>query len=74
MPQILMTHPDHGCKFALSETEVAHDEKLGWTRYTDGTPEVAAPVEKRKYTRRVTTQTLEQPNDEQSASDESAGE
>ena len=74
MPQIMLSHPDHGIKFALSESEVEHDEKFGWTRYTDDTPEVAAPVEKRKYTRRVTTQTLEQPNDEQSASDESAGE
>ena len=73
MPQIMLTHPDHGIKFALSEAEVTHDAKFGWTRYTDGTPAEAAPVEKRKYTRRVTTQPLEQPNDEQSASDESAG-
>lgn len=74
MPQILLTHPDHGSKFALSETEVENDVKQGWTRYTDATPQEAAPVEKRKYTRRVTTQPLEQPNDEPSASEESAGE
>lgn len=74
MPQIMLSHPDHGIKFAMSESEVEHDEKFGWTRYTDDTPEVAAPVEKRKYTRRVTTQTLEQPNGDTPASDESAGE
>lgn len=64
---ILLTHPDHGAKFALSDSEVEHDEKFGWTRYTE-----SAPVEKRKYTRRA-AQPLEQPNDEQSVSDESAG-
>lgn len=73
MPQILLTHPVHGSKFALSESEVEHDAKFGWTRYTDATPEVAAPVEKRKYTRRVTEQPIEQPNSNMLASDESEG-
>lgn len=73
MPQILMTHPTHGSKFALSESEAEHDAKFGWTRYTDATPEVAAPVEKRKYTRRVTEQPIEQPNSNMLASDESEG-
>ena len=70
---ILLTHPIHGTKFALSDSEVENDAKFGWTRYTDDTPETVAPAEKRKYTRRVTTQPLEQPNDSESASDESAG-
>ena len=69
MPQILMTHPDHGSKFAMSETEAVHDEKFGWTRYTED-----APVEKRKYTRRAATTSLEQPNGDAPVSDESAGE
>ena len=73
MPQILLTHPVHGSKFALSESEVEHDAKFGWTRYTDATPDQVAPVEKRKYTRRVTEQPIEQPNDTESASDESEG-
>lgn len=74
MPQIMMSHPLHGIKFALSEAEIEHDEKFGWTRYTDATPGEATPVEKRKYTRRVATQPLEQPNGSAPASDESAGE
>lgn len=73
MPQFLLTHPDHGSKFALSETEVENDAKFGWTRYTDDTPDTAAPVEKRKYTRRVVEQPVEQPNSEPLASDESEG-
>lgn len=73
MAQILLTHPTHGSKFALSEGEADHDAKFGWTRYTDATPEVVAPVEKRKYTRRVTEQPVEQPNGDQPASDESEG-
>lgn len=77
MPQILMTHPDHGCKFALSESEVEHDEKFGWTRYTEATPAQVAPeveeAPKRKYTRRVIEQPVEQPNDTESVSDESEG-
>lgn len=77
---ILLTHPEHGSKFALSDGEVEHDEKFGWVRYTDTTPTEVAPVDdkpKRKYTRRVTDQPSEQPNEVPefltSASDESAG-
>ena len=33
MPNILLTHPDHGTKFALSDAEVEHDEKHGWVRH-----------------------------------------
>jgi len=76
MAQILLTHPQHGCKFAMSDAEVEHDEKFGWVRYTDETPVAAASVEekpKRKYTRRVNEPTLEQPNGDEPVSDESAG-
>jgi hypothetical protein len=37
MPNILLTHPVHGSKFALSNAEIEHDEKHGWVRYTDDT-------------------------------------
>ena len=75
---ILLTHPIHGSKFALHESEVALDEENGWVRYTDGTPESpseAAPVErvKRKYTRRVQEAPVEQPNSDTLVSDESEG-
>jgi len=78
MPQILLTHPDHGSKFALSESEVEHDEKFGWVRYTEPTPaaveDLAAEVApKRKYTRKVIEQTIEQPNGDEPVSDESEG-
>lgn len=78
MPQILLTHPIHGTKFALSEEEVKMDEKFGWTRYTDATPTEQTPVEaapkaKRSYTRRVIEQPIEQPNSNELASDESEG-
>lgn len=78
MPQILLTHPDHGSKFALSESEVEHDEKFGWVRYTEPTPaaveDLAAEVApKRKYTRKVTEQPIEQPNGNEPVSDESEG-
>ena len=77
MPQILMTHPQHGNKFALSETEAEHDEKFGWTRYTEATPAPVAPVAeeapKRKYSRRVIEQPVEQPNGTEPVSDESEG-
>ena len=75
---ILLTHPIHGSKFALHETEVAQDEQNGWVRYTVGTPEPsdAAPTErvKRKYTRRVQDAPVEQPNSDTLVSDESEGE
>ena len=72
---ILLTHPDHGSKFALSENEAQHDEKFGWVRYTEPTPAAVedTPAEaapKRKYTRKVI---LEQPNGEEPVSDESEG-
>lgn len=75
---ILLTHPDHGCKFALSDAEVKHDEKFGWVRYTESTPAAAenAPAEvapKRKYTRKVIEQPIEQPNGDAPVSDESEG-
>ena len=78
MPQILLTHPDHGSKFALSDAEVQHDEKFGWVRYTAPTPAQVeeAPAEaapKRKYTRKVTEQPIEQPNGNEPVSDESEG-
>lgn len=78
MAQILLTHPDHGSKFALSESEVEHDEKFGWTRYTEPTPaETAEAAPKRKYTRKVAEQTsdqpIEQPNGDEPVSDESEG-
>ena len=80
MPQILLTHPIHGSKFALSDAEVEHDEMFGWARYTDDTPVEAAPVEvkrKRKNARQVTEPTIEQPNEIPnfliSVSDESEG-
>lgn len=83
---ILLTHPVHGSKFALSDTEATHDEKCGWSRYNPDTPEPpseaapAAPADKvkRKYTRRVQEAPVEQPNEVPSflapVSDESEGE
>lgn len=74
---VMLTHPDHGVKFALSESEIEHDEKFGWTRYTDDTPAEesveAAPKVKRSYTRRVIDKPIEQPNSNALASDESEG-
>ena len=78
---VVLVHPVHGAKIATHDDEISHDEKLGWTRYNPDTPvekpTEAAPVEeapaKRKYTRKVTQQTIEQPNSEELASDESEG-
>jgi len=73
---VMLSHPVHGIKFAMSEAEIEHDAKHGWTRYTDSTPAQVAPEDaapKRKYTRRVTEQPIEQPNGEMPASDESEG-
>jgi hypothetical protein len=75
---VVLVHPVHGAKVAISEDEIKLDEKLGWTRYNPPTPQVeAAPVAeappKRKYTRRVTEQPIEQPNSNALASDESEG-
>ena len=70
---VLLTHPVHGAKYALSDAEIEHDAKHGWVRYTEPTPteEVAAPV-KRK--RRVVQEPIEQPNSNALVSDESEGE
>lgn len=61
---IYLKHPVHGTKVATMELEAIYDEKLGWVRYTVGTPSVepveVAPVNaleaKRKYTRKVVTE------------------
>jgi len=79
---VTMTHPIHGAKIAINETEAEMDEKNGWTRYNPDTPAVVASesvtdAPKRKYTRKVTDQPVEQPNEVPpfltSASDESEG-
>ena len=82
---VVLVHPIHGAQVAINELETEMDEKNGWTRYNPDTPvekpTEAAPVEdapaKRKYTRRVTQQPIEQPNEVPdfltSASDESEG-
>ena len=74
---VMLTHPDHGVKFAMSASEIEHDENFGWTRYTDDTPAEesaeAAPKAKRSYTRRVIEKPVEQPNGDEPASDESEG-
>jgi hypothetical protein len=79
---VVMTHPLHGAKIATNEVEAEQDEKNGWVRYNPNTPvEVASEsvtdAPKRKYTRKVTDQPVEQPNEVPpfltSASDESEG-
>ncbi len=79
---VTLVHPIHGAKIATNEVEMAEDEKNGWTQYNPATPvEVASePVveaPKRKYSRKVTDQPVEQPNEVPSfltsASDESEG-
>jgi len=79
---ITLVHPTHGAKVAINQVELEMDEKNGWTRYNPDTPvEVASePVveaPKRKYSRKVTDQPVEQPNEVPSfltsASDESEG-
>lgn len=62
MAQILLTHPVHGSKFALSDAEVEHDEKHGWSRYTDDTPK-AATSKGKKATVKV-ERAIEQPVEE----------
>jgi len=75
---VTLIHPIHGAKVATNETEIEMDEKNGWTRYNPATPIEVAPAPvveapKRKYTRKVTEQPVEQPNSEKLASDESEG-
>jgi hypothetical protein len=79
---IVLVHPEFGAKVATNEVEIEMDEKNGWTRYNPDTPVEVAPepvveAPKRKYTRKVTDQPVEQPNEVPSfltsASDESEG-
>jgi hypothetical protein len=79
---VVLVHPEFGAKVATNEVEMAEDEKNGWTRYNPDTPVEVAPepvveAPKRKYTRKVTDQSIEQPNEVPSfltsASDESEG-
>jgi hypothetical protein len=78
---VVLVHPEFGAKVATNETELEMDEKNGWTRYNPDTPvEVAPKAEKHvrnKLTRKVTDQSIEQPNEVPSfltsASDESEG-
>jgi hypothetical protein len=35
---IYLRHPQHGNKVAISDMEVAFDEKNGWVRYNADTP------------------------------------
>jgi len=79
---IVLVHSEFGAKVATNEAEIEMDEKNGWTRYNPDTPVEVAPepvveAPKRKYTRKVTDQSIEQPNEVPSfltsASDESEG-
>lgn len=79
---VVMTHPDHGAKIAISDIEIKQDEKNGWVRYNADTPaQAATPVEetsvKRRQFRKVAQPTIEQPNEVPdfltSVSDESEG-
>jgi hypothetical protein len=75
---IVLVHPEFGAKIATNQEEFNHDVKNGWSEYNPDTPvEVASePVveaSKRKYTRKVTDQSIEQPNSDTLASDESEG-
>jgi len=79
---VTLVHPEFGAKVAIDQTEIDNDEKNGWTRYNPATPVEVAPepvveAPKRKYTRKVTDQSIEQPNEVPSfltsASDESEG-
>ena len=79
---VVLVHPEFGAKVATNEVEIEMDEKNGWTRYNPDTPVEVAPepvveAPKRKYTRKVTDQPVEQPNEVPSfltsASDESEG-
>jgi hypothetical protein len=46
MAVIYMSHPVHGAKVATMELEAEADERNGWVRYTEDTPDfkLAAPV------------------------------
>ena len=75
---VVLVHPVHGAKVATNELEMQADVKNGWSEYNPSTPvevasEPVAEAPKRKYTRKVTEQPVEQPNSESLASDESEG-
>jgi hypothetical protein len=79
---ITLVHPEFGAKVATNEEELNNDVKNGWSEYNPITPVEVAPepvveAPKRKYTRKVTDQPVEQPNEVPSfltsASDESEG-
>jgi hypothetical protein len=75
---VTLVHPVHGAKVATNQVELEMDEKNGWTQYNPDTPVEVAPepvveAPKRKYTRKVTDQPVEQPNSGKLASDESEG-
>ena len=67
---VIMVHPVHGAKIAMSPVEIEQDEQNGWSRFNPDTP--AAPAvevaPKRIYTRRVVQ---EQPISNALVSDES---
>ena len=78
---VVMVHPEHGAKIAMSDIEIEQDVKNGWTQYNSDTSaqEVTAPEDKpKRKPRKVTDQPIEQPNEMPeflaSASDESEGE
>ena len=56
---IYLRHPKHGNKVAISDMEVAFDEKNGWVRYNPDTlsevvePEVVEPVNALKRRRKT---------------------
>lgn len=76
---ITLLHPLYGAKIAINETEIKNDENNGWTRYNPETSvevahETVIDAPKRKYTRKVTDQPVEQPNEAiATASEESEG-
>jgi len=75
---ITLVHPEFGAKVATNQEELNHDVKNGWSEYNPDTPVEVAPesvveASKRKYTRKVTDQSIEQPNSDTLASDESEG-
>jgi hypothetical protein len=79
---VTLVHPIHGAKVATNQVELEMDEKNGWTQYNPDTPvevtsEPVVEAPKRKYSRKVTDQPVEQPNEVPSfltsASDESEG-
>ena len=75
---VVLVHPIHGAKVAINKLEMEQDVKNGWTEYNLDTPveaayESVAEAPKRKYTRKVTEQPIEQPNSDTLASDESEG-